>query len=114
MLIDKWGFPRKILMDYNQISEFVGRVKSHMSQNTRLLLIALGVMVVFGIFLQSLIARSLQDSFGQQNSLPKLPSGNPAKALPGIPAVPTQAQLDKALAEQQKQKAREAAASKGK
>ncbi len=75
-----------------------------MSQNTRLLLIALGVMVVFGIFLQSLIARSLQDSFGQQNSLPKLPAAVPNKPLPGIAPTPTQAQIDKAYAELQRQK----------
>lgn len=61
-----------------------------MSQNTRLLLIALVVMVVLGIFLQSLIARSLQESFGtdNQNTVPQLPRSNPAEALPGIEPVP--------------------------
>jgi hypothetical protein len=59
-----------------------------MSQNTRLLLIALVVMVVFGIFLQSLIARSLQDSFGT-DALRDLPT-NPTSFKPshGIEAVP--------------------------
>ncbi len=65
-----------------------------MSQNTRLLLIALVVMVVFGIFLQSLIARSLQESNGGdiQNNLPKLPSSN-IEPLPGIEPIPGAAPL---------------------
>ncbi|MDZ4836527.1 MAG: hypothetical protein SGJ27_22350 [Candidatus Melainabacteria bacterium] len=60
-----------------------------MSQNTRLLLIALVVMVVFGIFLQSLIARSLQESNGNdvRVNMPKLPSSR-IEPLPGIEAVP--------------------------
>tara|TARA_Y100001978_G_C23273391_1_gene236908 strand:- start:11 stop:175 length:165 start_codon:yes stop_codon:yes gene_type:complete len=49
-----------------------------MSQNTRFLLIALALLVVFGIFLQSLIARSLQESFGSDSGeLPKLPTKTP-------------------------------------
>lgn len=60
-----------------------------MSQNTRMLLIALVVMVVFGIFLQSLIAKSLQDSSGSDvmNTLPKLPNSN-SEPLPGIEPIP--------------------------
>lgn len=51
-----------------------------MSQNTRFLLIALALLVVFGIFLQSLIARSLQESFGTENAeLPKMPTKVPIK-----------------------------------
>ena len=49
-----------------------------MSQNTRFLLIALALLVVIGIFLQSLIARSLQESFSPDNAeLPKLPTKTP-------------------------------------
>lgn len=63
-----------------------------MSQNTRLLILALGVMVVFGIFLQSLIARSLQQSNGvDRTNVPALPSSNiePGKGIEAIPgAVP--------------------------
>jgi hypothetical protein len=62
-----------------------------MSQNTRLLLIALVVMVVFGIFLQSLIAKSLQESNGGDASVsvPKLPTtSTTAEPLPGIAPVP--------------------------
>jgi hypothetical protein len=61
-----------------------------MSQNTRLLLIALVVMVVFGIFLQSLIAKSLQESNGSNlgNNLPKLPSSNIEPLTSGIEAIP--------------------------
>ncbi len=62
-----------------------------MSQNTRLLLIALCVLVVFGIFLQSLIARSLQESFGDNvANPPRLPPAHPepAKGLDGQPAIP--------------------------
>ncbi|MBX3077401.1 hypothetical protein KF913_26055 [Candidatus Obscuribacterales bacterium] len=61
-----------------------------MSQNTRMLLIALVVMVVFGIFLQSLIAKSLQDSSGSDamNTLPKLPSSTNIEPLPGIEPIP--------------------------
>lgn len=61
-----------------------------MSQNTRLLLLALVVMVVFGIFLQSLIARSLQDSFGTDamNNLPTNPDRASFKPSHGIEPVP--------------------------
>jgi len=75
-------------MDYNQVRvNGVGR--NGMSQNTRLLLIALVVMVVFGIFLQSLIAKSLQQDFGEnQKDIPRLPSSINTKPLPGIEPVP--------------------------
>jgi hypothetical protein len=55
-----------------------------MSNNTRLLLIALVILVVFGIFLQSLIARSLQESFGPEAAVPQLPPRDPAP-MPGLP-----------------------------
>jgi len=68
-----------------------------MSQNTRLLLVALAILVVFGIFLQSLIARSLQESFGENNeSMPKLPPANPKEAMPGIPPTPGAIPIDPA------------------
>lgn len=54
-----------------------------MSQNTRLLLIALVILVVFGIFLQSLIARSLQESFSEEATQPRLPPTNPTP-MPGL------------------------------
>lgn len=57
-----------------------------MSNNTRLLLIALVILVVFGIFLQSLIARSLQESFGPEAAVPQLPPRDPAP-MPGLPGV---------------------------
>ena len=61
-----------------------------MSQNTRLLLLALVVMVVFGIFLQSLIARSLQDSFGTDalRDLPTNPNPSAFKPSHGVEPVP--------------------------
>lgn len=55
-----------------------------MSNNTRLLLIALVILVVFGVFLQSLIARSLQESFGPEAAVPQLPPRDPAP-MPGLP-----------------------------
>jgi hypothetical protein len=55
-----------------------------------MLLIALVVMVVFGIFLQSLIAKSLQDSNGSDatSTLPKLPTSTNIEPLPGIEPIP--------------------------
>lgn len=43
-----------------------------MSQNTRLLLIALGIIIVFGIFLQSFIAKNLQESSSGLDSMPEI------------------------------------------
>ncbi|MGD9680587.1 MAG: hypothetical protein AB7W16_05320 [Candidatus Obscuribacterales bacterium] len=56
-----------------------------MSQNTRLLLLALVVLVVFGIFLQSLIARSLQDTFGADKGVPEVPQPRSPYAQKGEP-----------------------------
>jgi len=56
-----------------------------MSQNTRLLLVALVVLVVFGIFLQSLIARSLQDTFGADKGMPEVPQPRSPYAQKGEP-----------------------------
>ncbi|MBK9144180.1 MAG: hypothetical protein IPM23_16925 [Candidatus Melainabacteria bacterium] len=56
-----------------------------MSQNTRLLLVALVVLVAFGIFLQSLIARSLQDTFGADKGVPEVPQPRSPYAQKGDP-----------------------------
>ncbi len=47
-----------------------------MSQNTRLLLIALGIIIVFGIFLQSYIAKSLQESSSGMDTMPDIKYSN--------------------------------------
>ncbi|MBZ0186480.1 MAG: hypothetical protein K8F91_09555 [Candidatus Obscuribacterales bacterium] len=54
-----------------------------MSQNTRLLLVALVILVVFCIFLQSLIARSLSDTFGADKGMPEVPKPRSPSAQNG-------------------------------
>ncbi|MBP7863683.1 hypothetical protein KA183_18495 [bacterium] len=59
-----------------------------MSQNTRLLLIALGIIIVFGIFLQSFIAKNLQESSSGLDTMPefKFSNADPNNSLKKAPA----------------------------
>ncbi|MCW5823319.1 MAG: hypothetical protein KIT34_10985 [Cyanobacteria bacterium TGS_CYA1] len=58
-----------------------------MSQNTRLLLIALGIIIVFGIFLQSFIAKNLQETSSGLDTMPdfKYSSADPNNSLKKAP-----------------------------